>query len=207
MEEFQVTMLCPLLTSLSEYNRLAPPDQQPVTVNTKFLGAMYVREQVFVKEQGVALDRELDSNDSHCYHWIIFTISGSLHKFNPEYTVGTIRLIPPIIDSREDTSMEDTPYPTAFPDQPYFRIGRLAVLAGYRGKSLGSKLIEEVLMFIKNNAMTRFGGINLVYVHAQRDRTVPLWKRYGFIIDKGMGEWDEEGMMHVGMWKKVIDNE
>lgn len=39
-------------------------------------------------------------------------------------------------------------------------------------------------------------------IHAQKDARV-FWERMGFVLDEGLGEWDEEGIIHVGMWKKV----
>jgi len=30
-----------------------------------------------------------------------------------------------------------------------------------------------------------------------------FWHGLGFEKDQGMGEWDEEGIMHVGMWKRL----
>jgi predicted GNAT family N-acyltransferase len=65
--------------------------------------------------------------------------------------------------------------------------------------------LEELLTAIQEKT-TKDAPIawkGLVVVHAQRDKTVDLWKKYGFEIDEGMGEWDEEGMMHVGMWLRV----
>jgi len=42
----------------------------------------------------------------------------------------------------------------------------------------------------------------LVLAHAQK-RIQKVWERYGFVVDEGMGEWDEEGVVHVGMWRRV----
>ncbi|KAL9074793.1 MAG: hypothetical protein Q9157_004259 [Trypethelium eluteriae] len=42
----------------------------------------------------------------------------------------------------------------------------------------------------------------LVLVHAQKE--LKAWyEGMGFEIDEEMGEWDEEGIMHVGLWKRL----
>ena len=46
------------------------------------------------------------------------------------------------------------------------------------------------------------GWRGLVLVHAQRG-IERLWKAWGFTRDHSMGEWDEEGIMHVGMWRRL----
>lgn len=42
----------------------------------------------------------------------------------------------------------------------------------------------------------------LVLVHAQRGVT-RFWERLGFVRDEGLGVWVEEGIEHVGMWRRV----
>lgn len=46
------------------------------------------------------------------------------------------------------------------------------------------------------------GWNGLVLVHAQSG-IEKLWRSWGFTRDLTMGEWDEEGIMHVGMWKRI----
>jgi len=48
--------------------------------------ARRIREQVFVREQGVPLEMELDENDPHCDHALAFAADGA--------AVGTGRLLP-----------------------------------------------------------------------------------------------------------------
>ena len=43
----------------------------------------------------------------------------------------------------------------------------------------------------------------LVLIHAQKAITDKVWSRYGFVQDDSLGEWDEEGITHVGMWKRL----
>lgn len=46
------------------------------------------------------------------------------------------------------------------------------------------------------------GWQGLILVHAQSG-IEKLWRAWGFTRDHSMGEWDEEGIMHVGMWKRI----
>jgi predicted GNAT family N-acyltransferase len=119
------------------------------------------------------------------------------------------------------------PHPTVHAGEAYVRLGRLATLPEYRGKGFAGLLVETVLDFLREpgtvaEIMPQVGTVKperrkltgeadealplwkgLVVVHAQRARSVEFWQRYGFVVDEGMGEWDEEGMMHVGMWKRI----
>jgi len=42
----------------------------------------------------------------------------------------------------------------------------------------------------------------LVMVHAQK-QIEAMWEKYGFKRDEQLGVWDEEGIEHVGMWRKI----
>jgi hypothetical protein len=57
-------------SNLDGYNRKLPPCEQPESIPKTFLDAMEVREEVFVKEQGVPLDNEFDSDDPRACHWV-----------------------------------------------------------------------------------------------------------------------------------------
>lgn len=48
--------------------------------------------------------------------------------------------------------------------------------------------------------MVAFKG--LVLVHAQTT-VEKVWTRHGFVKDESMGVWFEEGIAHVGMWKRI----
>jgi predicted GNAT family N-acyltransferase len=302
-----LTHISPPGSSLANYNRSLPPSQQPKSgaVSQAFIDAMTVREKVFVEEQEVPLERELDSEDKNSHHWVVYAsvatktkqsiplnqplpagaegspdtapseqrrrssgvqagstgrrrsstsgdgASGAGHML----PVGTIRAIPPEgvyphSTSRRSSSPAITPtspvhpnvpglpsnppavqenpapHPTVFPNEPYVRLGRLATLPAYRGHGISRLLISSVLDYVRKNPRafsSTYSNLEdlttaiqegttgtapiawkgLVVVHAQRDRTVGLWKKFGFEIDKGMEEWDEEGMIHVGMWLRV----
>lgn len=60
---------------------------------------------------------------------------------------------------------------------------------------LGAKTLEEVPAWK-----------GLVCVHAQ-ESVEKAWAKWGFELDEGMGTWEEEGIKHVGMFRRLsIDN-
>jgi predicted GNAT family N-acyltransferase len=278
-----VSFLGPPGKDIKDYNRSLPPSEQPSSIHHIFRDAMYVREEVFVKEQKVPLERELDDDDQHSYHWVVYasvgaprghepivqrgfgasSLTNSLESYKPveeaekvdgvrsrsgstatNLPVGVIRLVPPpdaVSRNRRDSTphsptaesvsseAEIAPHPTKFPGERYIRLGRLATLKDYRGIGLSRLLVNAALQYARKHleefAPPRVEGValeeariqgrhvndtwkGLVYVHAQKDRTMDLWKRYGFEVDEGMGVWDEEGMDHVGMYKRLeIDSQ
>lgn len=42
----------------------------------------------------------------------------------------------------------------------------------------------------------------MVLVHAQVS-VEKVWEKMGFVTDPRLGRWDEEGIEHLGMWKRV----
>ena len=42
----------------------------------------------------------------------------------------------------------------------------------------------------------------LMCVHAQ-EQVRKTWAKFGFEVDEGMGTWTEEGIKHVGMFRRV----
>ena len=124
--------------------------------------------------------------------------------------------IPPVTHTRR-TSLHDG-------HEPYIKLGRLATLKEYRGKGLSKLLVSAALRWAMEHSVeilpppepaaaeaARLEGEDeedwrwrgLVLVHAQLDRTVGLWERYGFSVDERMGIWDEEGIPHIGMWRRL----
>jgi predicted GNAT family N-acyltransferase len=92
--------------------------------------------------------------------------------------------------------------------EPYVKLGRLAVVPGHRGKRLAGLLVNAALDWAAKN-QTYFDHIGsqahwngLVCVHAQVS-AVLVWQRHGFVRDELMGEWYEEGIPHVGMFRRL----
>lgn len=122
-----------------------------------------VREIVFVLEQRVPREMEIDDDDPRSTHVLARAPDGS--------AIGTGRLT------------------------PTGRIGRMAVLADWRGSGVGTALLRTLL------DQARARRIGEVVLHAQRD-AVPFYLDYGFVIDGD--EFDEAGIPHVRM-RRALD--
>ncbi|KAK4574980.1 hypothetical protein LTR86_000830 [Recurvomyces mirabilis] len=221
-----------------------------------FIDAMIVREEVFVREQNIALENELDDDDQRSFHWVAYASIPVKHT-SPEISahgangktnaarrisnstkipIGTIRLVPPPHaphpnakeDSTNDTSEahnDDRKDSSVAhdPKESYIKLGRLAVIKEFRKAGISKLLIETALSFARehhyvfspNHDPAKFEaskqlsdrGVTLdwkglVLVHAQTG-VQKIWRKYGFETDAAMGEWDEEGIMHVGMWRRM----
>ncbi|KAF3928424.1 hypothetical protein ABW20_dc0100201 [Dactylellina cionopaga] len=178
-----------------------------------FDDAMVVRTEVFVHEQKVPLENEKDEYDDGSVHWVVYAsiasptanqsnhdkhavngVSSESELSQNRTPVGTIRLIPPSVSKK-----------------PYILLGRLAVLKPFRKLGLAKLLVEEAIRYAETEGS---GGTfdspseglkwdGKCYIHAQT--TVQgWWAKNGFYRDDDAGEWDEEGMMHIGMWRDVV---
>jgi predicted GNAT family N-acyltransferase len=247
---------------LKDYDRSLPSDQQPSTIYTTFKEAMSVREAVFVEQQGVPLEKELDDDDARSFHWVVYasvgntaspttltpkkiTEDGDAQRRKSESTatrvpVGTIRLVPPphaphpllgagsehrrvsITVDGDNSTRSDSPHPPSH-SEPFVKLGRLAILPPYRGLGLSRLLISTALTWSRAHSSSILpplaptdieaakldGGREdfipwrgLVLVDAQRELQ-GLWEGAGFTRDEGMGEWVEEGIEHLGLWRRV----
>ncbi|KAF3933586.1 hypothetical protein ABW19_dt0205488 [Dactylella cylindrospora] len=180
-----------------------------------FEDAKQVRMDVFVDEQNVPAENEIDEYDDGSIHWIVYAsipspsnrpqqsnhdryaVNGtsSESELSQNRTpVGTIRLIPPRVSKK-----------------PYVLLGRLAVLRPFRKLGLAKLLVEEALRYAESQGS--IGGFDSpeeaikwdgkCYIHAQKE-VQGWWAKNGFYLDDDAGEWDEEGIAHVGMWKDVV---
>ncbi|VBB78325.1 Putative protein of unknown function [Podospora comata] len=115
-------------------------------------------------------------------------------------------------------------FPTTFHNgqEPYVKLGRLAVLKEYRNKGIAGQLVRAAVTWMQTNytifnpspsvlgfdrlGMDVTGQLpkwrGLFCIHAQEE-AVKVWERYGFKVDEKMGKWWEEGIPHVGMWLRV----
>ena len=238
-----VDFIVPLRDRLKLYDTTKPPNDQPKNDATDpakaipqgFIDAMTVRQAVFVEEQGVPLENELDEDDSRSFHWTVYASVPAKHS-SPEsgpqdekidqkrrksastkMPIGTIRLVspphPPHASGKNETDVHKA-------NESYLKLGRLAVIKEFRKAGIAKLLIDTALVFIRqhpnevlphydpgimesmryNGGGTDFNG--LVLVHAQTG-VQKVWRKYGFETDESMGTWVEEGIEHVGMWKKV----
>jgi predicted GNAT family N-acyltransferase len=81
--------------------------------------AYTIRTRVFVREQGVPEEIELDRDDKRAFHFLAFA-SGK--------AVGTARVV-----MHRGTA----------------KIGRMAVLKSYRGRGIGTKLLKRAIVMAK----------------------------------------------------------
>jgi predicted GNAT family N-acyltransferase len=121
-----------------------------------------IRQQVFVKEQKVPQDMELDEHDTNSNHLLACDTNG--------IPVGTARLLP---DGH---------------------IGRMAVLAEFRGQGIGSQLLTDII------GLAKAKGLRVVTLHAQT-QAVEFYKKHRFhIVGK---EFMEAGIAHVEMQRQL----
>jgi predicted GNAT family N-acyltransferase len=66
--------------TIANYDRKLPYDEQPATVPSVFKEALSIREEVFVQEQKIAPENELDEDDARSYHWVVYASVGTSHS-------------------------------------------------------------------------------------------------------------------------------
>ncbi|KAB2570945.1 hypothetical protein DBV05_g10377 [Lasiodiplodia theobromae] len=142
--------------------------------------------------------------------------------------VGTIRLVPPPHPphpASADAHKPGSPLPTenTHASGLYIKLGRLAVLPAYRKLKLAALLVHTALDWAAQNGyqvlspprakeiglvdiegpaadLESWDGLALVHAQSWLER---FWGKFGFVKDEEMGEWDEEGIVHCGMWLKL----
>ncbi|KAL9623018.1 MAG: hypothetical protein Q9160_002737 [Pyrenula sp. 1 TL-2023] len=154
-----------------------------------FQDAMAVREDVFCDEQGCSLLNELDEDDGRSWQWVFYDTE-------QHQRIGVIRLVPP----------PHHPHPNGFIDpdeEPYIKLTRIAVAKSFRGKGLGRALLSEALQWaVQHGNDIGNGWKGMVLIHAQ-STVENMYQRLGFQTNKKLGQWDEEGILHIGMWKQI----
>ncbi len=123
-----------------------------------------VREPVFVQEQQVPLALEWDALDPICVHVIARDDAG-----NP---IGTGRLVPPNAENDHDDHA-----PNAAATNPASftaRIGRMAVLAQWRGRGVGDALLLALI------EQAHLRGWSALALHAQVS-AIGFYARQGFV--------------------------
>ena len=129
------------------------------------LDAYSVRKRVFIEEQGVPEEMELDEFDLHARHALAYADSKC---------IGTARLV----------TLQGN----------LGRIGRMAVLPGYRGQGIGRQLLEALLKTSQSQ------GIKKVELHAQVT-VIPFYEQFGFIAQGDI--YDEAGISHRDMILRI----
>lgn len=171
-----------------------PADPHPKDAPQVFLDAMEVRIKVFCDEQKCALEPELDNDDPKSWSWIAYQQSPeSKEKVVP---VSTLRIVPP----------PHPPHPNGFHDQeeePYVKLTRVATMSYARGQGLSRYLMNHAFEFLVSQPQKISPDWQgLVLTHAQVS-VEGLYAKLGFVTDDRLGRWDEEGIEHLGMWKRL----
>jgi predicted GNAT family N-acyltransferase len=154
---------------VSRQVRLARPDDLPA--------AYALRLDVFVAEQGVPVELELDELDADADHAV---------AMDGDRTVGTGRLVNGRVGP--DLGLEPgTPGTVG-------TIGRMAVASDVRGAGLGRELLDVLV------DRARALGLPAVELHAQVQATA-FYERAGFAPFGDV--YDEAGIAHVGMRREL----
>ncbi|MEO1772788.1 GNAT family N-acetyltransferase [Candidatus Enterococcus ferrettii] len=91
------------------------------TMSEIYLDAVKIRHKVFIQEQGVPLEREIDKDEAYSIHFVLYT--------DEQNAAATVRLLP--LNTQE------------------LKLQRMAVLKEFRGQKLGDALLQEAELFAK----------------------------------------------------------
>ncbi|KXG49187.1 Acyl-CoA N-acyltransferase [Penicillium griseofulvum] len=199
--------------------KLVLPSKTSNTNPTIFNDAMIIRKSVFIDEQHCSADSEIDTDDCRSWHWVLYDNSTATST-----PVGVIRLVPP--PQTPHAHLTEPPAAVAqggpeydWAHEPCIKLTRVAIMPSSRGLGLGRRLVETALEWAAvhaadideaaaqvaargNSPVTPAPWRGLVLVHAQVD-VEGMYAGLGFETDQSLGRWDEEGIEHVGMFRRV----
>jgi predicted GNAT family N-acyltransferase len=145
---------------------------EPVGGEGDLLAALAIREVVFIEEQRVPECMERDEEDALAHHVL---------AYDGGHTIGTGRLV---MLSRGPEGEVGR----------WARIGRMAVLAAYRGKGVGARILDA----LEEEASLR--KVDGILLHAQLHARA-FYEHAGY---EGFGPvFDEAGMPHLMMRKRL----
>jgi predicted GNAT family N-acyltransferase len=98
------------------------------TMSDIYIQALKIRHEVFVKEQGVPLNLEIDENEAYTIHFVMYT-----DDMTP---AATLRLLPS-------------------EDHKSFLLQRMAVMPDFRGQGFANTLIADAVQFVKAQGGTQ----------------------------------------------------
>ena len=134
--------------------------------------AFLVRHEVFIQEQGVPAELELDELDPSAIHAL---------AFNDEHCIGTGRLV--YLKDAEDRQAQ---------------IGRMAVLAKFRGNGVGKQILRKLLDLAASQ------GVREILLHSQVS-AIPFYEKLGF---QAQGDiYDEAGIPHRNMMLTLANSD
>jgi len=125
--------------------------------------AQEIRQEVFVIGQNVPAELEVDEYESDAIHYLAFLNNNPVGAARWRITEQGVKL------------------------------ERFAVLNEFRGRGIGSAMVEKILSDIKRDPEA---GDKEIYLHAQMD-AIPLYRKFGFVKYGNM--FDEAGLMHYAM--------
>ncbi|MFB6228635.1 MAG: GNAT family N-acetyltransferase [Halobacteriales archaeon] len=148
-------------------------DVHVVETDEGYEDALSVRYSVFVDEQGVDPDLEVDDHEEESTHFVAYEAGDP---------VGVARL------------REYEHVPTVEREKPTAKIERMAVLRNYRGRGLGRTILEAV------EETARKQGFERARLHAQI-RSAGFYEALGY--ERVSEEFEEAGIPHVAMEKRL----
>lgn len=125
------------------------------------LTAFPIREEVFIQEQGVPAELELDEDDPLAIHAL---------AYRGNQCVGTGRFV--------------------HLGGGQAQIGRMAVLARFRGQGVGKQILVELIDLAKKE------GVNQLILHSQIT-AIPFYEKLGFRAEGP--SYEEAGIAHRNM--------
>ena len=131
--------------------------------------AFLVRQEVFILEQGVPAELELDEFDSSAAHVL---------AYQDARCIGTGRLV--------NLSAKQA------------QIGRMAVLAKFRGKGIGKQILQKLVDLAASQ------GVLEIILHSQVS-AIPFYGKLGF---QAQGDvYDEAGIPHRNMMLTLANSD
>jgi predicted GNAT family N-acyltransferase len=148
------------------------------------LACFALRQEVFVVEQGVPADLELDADDHAATTHHLALIAPGDHPGSDLPVVGTVRwIVEPAGYAGLDHALG-----------PVVHLQRLAVAASCRGAGLGARLVREVEQDAQD------GGFGAVALGGQL-QALPFYERLGY---RAHGpEFDDAGIPHRLMVRRT----
>ncbi|KAH6718210.1 hypothetical protein BKA61DRAFT_716926 [Leptodontidium sp. MPI-SDFR-AT-0119] len=201
------------LSILETYNLRLPATSQSPSVPQTFLDSLTVRATVFVNEQNaIPLHHHIDRDDARSCCMALYS-PRTRTKIRPGSPYEAPSEDVPNVSAKE---LFSAPLPEHVVDrstdlhdgvEPYVKLGRLCVVKEFRGRGYAVLLVQRMLQWVVANPDFACAGDGrewkgLVGIHANAD-VVGTWKRYGFVVDEGMGSWFEGSMRHVGMFLRL----
>lgn len=131
--------------------------------------AFLVRQEVFILEQGIPAELELDELDSSAAHVL---------AYQDAHCIGTGRLV--------NLSAKQA------------QIGRMAVLAKFRGKGIGKQILQKLVDLAASQ------GVLEIILHSQVS-AIPFYGKLGF---QAQGDvYEEAGIPHRNMMLTLANSD